>query len=122
LSTHIHLGLPSGLFSSGFPANILYTFLFSILCYIPCPAHPPWLDHSNYIWWKAKLWSPSWYSFLQSPITSSLFSPNILCSTLFSNTLSLCSSLNVRDSSFTPIEKHSQNYSFVYSNFCKPII
>jgi hypothetical protein len=19
-------------------------------CYIPCPSHPPWLDHSNYIW------------------------------------------------------------------------
>jgi hypothetical protein len=33
-------------------------------------------------------------SFLHSPVTSSLFYPNIL---LFSNTLSLCSSLNVRD-------------------------
>jgi hypothetical protein len=30
-------------------------------------------------------------------VTSSLFGPNILLSTLFSNTLSLCSSLNVRD-------------------------
>jgi hypothetical protein len=20
------------------------------LCYIPCPSHPPWLDHSNYTW------------------------------------------------------------------------
>jgi hypothetical protein len=36
-------------------------------------------------------------SFLHLPITSSLFSPNILLSTLFSNTLSLCPSLNVRD-------------------------
>jgi hypothetical protein len=36
-------------------------------------------------------------SFLQPPVTSSLFGPNILLSTLFSNTLSLCSSLNVRD-------------------------
>jgi hypothetical protein len=33
-------------------------------------------------------------SFLHSPVTSS-FGPNILLSTLFSNTLSLCSSLNV---------------------------
>jgi hypothetical protein len=33
---------------------------------------------------------------IHSPITSSLFSPNIL-STLFSNILNLCSSLNVRD-------------------------
>jgi hypothetical protein len=34
---------------------------------------------------------------LQPPVTSSLFGPNILLSALFSNTLSLCSSLNVRD-------------------------
>jgi hypothetical protein len=38
-----------------------------------------------------KLWSSSLCSFLQSPVTSSLFGPNILL-----NTLSLCSSLNVR--------------------------
>jgi hypothetical protein len=36
-------------------------------------------------------------SFLHSPVTSSLFGPNILLSILFSNTLGLCSSLNVRD-------------------------
>jgi hypothetical protein len=35
--------------------------------------------------------------YLHPPITSSLFGPNILLSTLFSNTLSLCSSLNDRD-------------------------
>jgi hypothetical protein len=35
--------------------------------------------------------------FLHSPVTSSLFGTNILLSTLFSNTLSLCSSLNARD-------------------------
>jgi hypothetical protein len=29
LSTHLCLDLPSGLFPSGFPTNILYTFLFS---------------------------------------------------------------------------------------------
>jgi hypothetical protein len=36
-------------------------------------------------------------NFLHSPVTSSLFGPNILLRTLSSNTLSLCSSLNVRD-------------------------
>jgi hypothetical protein len=44
-----------------------------------------------------KLWSSSLRCYLQSPTISSLFGPNILLSTLFSNTLSLCSSLNVRD-------------------------
>jgi hypothetical protein len=44
-----------------------------------------------------KLWSSSLRSFLQPPVTSSLFSPNILLSTLFSNTYSQCSSLNSGD-------------------------
>jgi hypothetical protein len=35
-------------------------------------------------------------SLLHSPVASSLFGPNIPLSTLFSNTLSLCSSLSVR--------------------------
>jgi hypothetical protein len=41
--------------------------------------------------------SSSLCSFLQPHVTSSLLGPNILLSTLFSNTLNLCSSLNVRD-------------------------
>jgi hypothetical protein len=35
--------------------------------------------------------------FHQPPVTSSLLGPNIFLSTLFSNTLNLCSSLNARD-------------------------
>jgi hypothetical protein len=34
-------------------------------------------------------------NFLHSPVTSSLLGPNILLSTVYSNTLSLCFSLNV---------------------------
>jgi hypothetical protein len=41
--------------------------------------------------------SSSLCSFLYPPVTSSLFSSNILLSTLFSNTLSICYSLRVRD-------------------------
>jgi hypothetical protein len=43
-----------------------------------------------------KLWSSSLYNFLYPPVTSSLFGPNILLNTLFSNTLSPCPFLNVR--------------------------
>jgi hypothetical protein len=51
LSTQLCLSLPSGLFLSSFHANILYAFLFSPhSCYMPCPFHTPWLDHSNYTW------------------------------------------------------------------------
>jgi hypothetical protein len=41
--------------------------------------------------------SSSLCSYLHPPVTSSLFGPNILLSTLFSNTLRVCFSLNVRD-------------------------
>jgi hypothetical protein len=44
-----------------------------------------------------KLWSSPLCNFLHSPVTSSLLGPNIPLNTVFSNTLSLCSSLNVRD-------------------------
>jgi len=41
--------------------------------------------------------SPLLCSFLHSPVTASLLGPNIILNTLFSNTLSLRSSLNVSD-------------------------
>jgi hypothetical protein len=22
------------------------------VCYMPCPHHPPWLNHPNSIWWR----------------------------------------------------------------------
>jgi hypothetical protein len=56
-----------------------------------CPSHP------NYIWWRVQVMKSSLCSPLQPPVTSSLFGPDILLSTLFSNTLSLRSSRKVRD-------------------------
>jgi hypothetical protein len=95
LSTHLCLGLPSGLFPSGFPTKILYAFS-PHSCYIPSPSHPLDLIVLIILGEENKLWSSSSCIFVQLPVTSSLFGPNIL-TTLFSNTLSLCSSLNVRD-------------------------
>jgi hypothetical protein len=62
-----------------------------------CPPHPPWLDPSNYTWRRVQVMKLLIMQFLQPPFTLALFGPNILLSTLFSNTLSLCSSLKVRD-------------------------
>jgi hypothetical protein len=61
-----------------------------------CQYHPPWLDHSNYTWQRVQVMKLFIMQF-SSILTWSLIGPNILLSTLFSNTLSLCSSLNVRD-------------------------
>jgi hypothetical protein len=51
-------------------------------------------DHPNDIGWEVH---STFWSFLHSPVTSSFLGPNIPLSTLFSNTLSLRSSLNVSD-------------------------
>jgi hypothetical protein len=60
--------------------------------------------------------SSSLCSFLHLPVISSLLGPNILRSTLFSNTLGLRSSPQSHRPSFKPIQKNRQNYSSIYLN------
>jgi hypothetical protein len=63
---------------------------------MPCPPHSPWFDLPNNIWW--------WVEIMKLPIVQlspffSYFIPlgsNIL-TTLFSDTLRLCPSFNVRE-------------------------
>jgi hypothetical protein len=67
LSTHLHLGLPSGLYPSFFLTNILYEFLFSPIhatCLVSLFLHDfimAIIPGEGY-----KLWSSSLCSFLQS--------------------------------------------------------
>jgi hypothetical protein len=53
---------------------------------------------------ECKLWSSSLWNFLQPPTIPSFFGQNNLLSTLFCNSLGLCSSLNVRDHLSCPYE------------------
>ena len=90
LSSHLCLGLPSGLFLSGFLTKTLYMPLLSLIR-ATCPAHLILLDFitRTILGEEYRSLSSTLCSYIHSLVTSSLLGPNILLKTLFSNTLSL---------------------------------
>jgi len=77
-------------------------YAFPHTCYMPLLSHSSRFDQKKSE--EGSSLSPSLCSFLHSPVTSSLQAQNILLNTLFSNTLSLRSFLNVSDQSVNRIQ------------------
>ena len=104
LKIHLNIIIPSTpgslkwFFPSGFPTKILYTpppFTTRATC--PTNLILLVLITRKILGGEYRSLSSSLCNFLRSHVNSSLLGPNILLNTLFSNTLSLRSSLNVRD-------------------------
>ena len=103
LKIQLHIILPSTPGSSEwslsfrFPHQNLYALLSPIRA--ECPAHLilPYLIIRVIFGEENRSLSSSSCGFLHSPVILSVLSPNILLNTLFSNALSLRSSLNVSD-------------------------
>jgi hypothetical protein len=88
VSTHLRLGLPNGLFPSGFPTNILYVFLFSTIR-ATCPVHLILLELIILVLGEEyKLWSAS-YAVFSSLLSLHPSSFQIFSSAPFSQTPSV---------------------------------
>ena len=107
LPFNLRLGIPSGLFPSGLPTNYS-THLYSHprLLYVP-KSHYSCFDHPNDF--RRRIHIKQLLATWPIPplVTSPLLGLNIFLSTLFSNTLSLCSSLIVRCNFHTPVKQQS---------------
>jgi hypothetical protein len=99
LSSHLRLGLPSGLFWFSHQ-NSPHIPCLSYACCMPCKSDPPRLNHSNHIWRRVQVmkllpFDPPWAQILSW--ASSI------------DTLSLCSSFSQRPC-FTLIKIYRQDY------------
>ena len=97
LKIHLNIILPSTpgsprwSLSLRFPyQNPIYASSLPHICFIPRPSHSSWFYYPNNNGWAVQIiLLLIMMQFPAFPVTSSLLDPNILLSTLFSNTLSL---------------------------------
>ena len=115
LKIHLNIILPSTSWSPQwsislrFPhQNLVHTSPFLHTCHTS--AHLILLDFitRTILGKEYRSLSSSLCNFLHSPVTPSLLGPNILLNTLFSKTLSLCSTLNVCDQVSHPYKKQAK--------------
>ena len=126
LNIHFNIILPCTSRSSKFSfsrrtsdQNYVWTSPVSNTCHIPRLSHSSWFGHPNNIWWGVQtitcITAP-YVVFYTPPLPLPLRS-SIFLGTLLLNNISLCFSLIVGETSFTPIQNNRQNYSSLYLNF-----
>ena len=99
-------GSPKWRLSLRFPHQSLYTPILSAhTCYMPRPSHASRIHYPKNIWWGVQIIKLLIMRFSPFPCCLSLLGPNILFSTLFSDTLSLRFSLIVSDQVLQPNKK-----------------
>jgi hypothetical protein len=89
------------------------------VCHISYPPHPPSFNHPINTRWRIQAVKFIIMQFSPQPVFLP-FRPNILLNTLFSKTLSLCSSLKVRDQVLHPCSttgKITVLYILIFSFF-----
>jgi len=113
--SHLRLGLPTGLFPSGFPIKPLYTSLLSPIC-ATCPAHLIILDFitRKILGKEYRSLNSSLCSFIHPPVTSFLLDPNILLKPPILKHPQPKFVPHCERPSFTSIQNSRQNYSSVY--------
>ena len=90
LPSHLCLGLPIAQFSPPRPCMHLSCPIFTL----SWPSNS-WFDHLNNNWWRVQQVIKLSLHGLHASLILSLLGPNILFSTLYTNIISLCVSLNV---------------------------
>jgi hypothetical protein len=85
------------------------------------PSHPPWLHNSNYVWRSIQIMKLLIRSFPQWLIIPPSFFQDILFSTLFSNTLSLCPFLNIMTCRLKAGISESERASIASQRLCSHV-
>ena len=112
-SSHLSLGLPNCLFPSGFPTKYLLSYPHT--CYMPCPFYSSWFYYPNGIWWRVQIIKLLVMQFSPLPCYLVPLSPNIILSTLFSNTLILYDIFSTLHHSLELFHQPNLMHNFLYS-------